>query len=596
MQDDEAIDEKIAASIRSGPFESMILETPHYDFDPSNLLQELTSTYIADDGAGGVALDPHALKKLFNTFKAMLLEMEAQSKENSSFLEKDAEAVEDEYKASLSMHKKTIEVLSRNLNVVDERFRKVTADAVRTGDSLNKKESQRLRAVDAIQLLEYFKTFDKLPDNFADNYDTMGAAMKKIPSVFVDEDRRMEAAHLLSRLRAISFELNAPGLTRAAGNMRAYSDFLEKELLDLFERAAGRQPPEADFMRECADILYALNEGDHLKGRYVYYVISKRLDKSDFSGQESLSSLFGKVISVCQTEFPLITKVFPPIMAPKVTRLLLQRILNDPVYGIQVRVEQVLCPPPPSDPLPLSDYLDCLATVEQQTWALFDLLKAQAKALAEIKSSYKHSEKVEMNENSSDFSSSLKSQSLMLIKYLDEQAKTMFLDHREKYPANEALHMLTSLLRLTESCWGGAVEPRGNKNTAPQSLTAFPLIHLNRINKLEQLLSGPLRPESVRQVISLSSDAVHRCRSILYDVEEREQKVSAIWTMDCNYIVGHLLLPSLKATTNLLPDSNYSASNALKATLAVIFDHLARIFFLGHSWGCSPCFAPQTNP
>jgi hypothetical protein len=42
----------------------------------------------------------------------------------------------------------------------------------------------------------------------------------------------------------------------------------------------------------------------------------------------------------------------------------------------QARVEQVLSPPPPLDPLPLPDYLNCLCMVEQQTMALFDMLKA----------------------------------------------------------------------------------------------------------------------------------------------------------------------------------------------------------------------------
>lgn len=56
---------------------------------------------------------------------------------------------------------------------------------------------------------------------------------------------------------------------------QAYSDFLEQELLDLFERAAGRSPPEVELMRECSDILFALNEGDHLQSRFVFYVVTQ---------------------------------------------------------------------------------------------------------------------------------------------------------------------------------------------------------------------------------------------------------------------------------------------------------------------------------
>lgn len=57
--------------------------------------------------------------------------------------------------------------------------------------------------------------------------------------------------------------------------LQAYSDFLEQELLDLFERAAGRSPPEVELMRECSDILFALNEGDHLQSRFVFFVVTQ---------------------------------------------------------------------------------------------------------------------------------------------------------------------------------------------------------------------------------------------------------------------------------------------------------------------------------
>lgn len=39
----------------------------------------------------------------------------------------------------------------------------------------------------------------------------------------------------------------------------------------------------------------------------------------------------------------MIGKVFPPPLVAKVTRLLLSRILNDPVYGVQVRWAGVTC-------------------------------------------------------------------------------------------------------------------------------------------------------------------------------------------------------------------------------------------------------------
>ncbi|CBN78181.2 conserved unknown protein (Partial), partial [Ectocarpus siliculosus] len=96
------------------------------------------------------------------------------------------------------------------------------------------------------------------------------------------------------------------------------------------------------------------------------------------ASEGSLSGLFRRVVTVCQNQFAVIGQVFPPPLVAKVTRLLLSRILNDPVYGVQARVEQVLSPQAPMEPLPLADYLNCLCTVEQQTAALFGMLKARA--------------------------------------------------------------------------------------------------------------------------------------------------------------------------------------------------------------------------
>ncbi len=46
----------------------------------------------------------------------------------------------------------------------------------------------------------------------------------------------------------------------------------------------------------------------------------------------------------------------------------------------QARVEQVLSPQAPMEPLPLADYLNCLCTVEQQTAALFGMLKVSTQS------------------------------------------------------------------------------------------------------------------------------------------------------------------------------------------------------------------------
>jgi hypothetical protein len=88
----------------------------------------------------------------------------------------------------------------------------------------------------------------------------------------------------------------------------------------------------------------------------------------------------------------------------------------------------------------------------------------------------------------------------------------MFYEHRAAYPAKEMRNLLASLLLLTEDAWHGALEFRAAmKHAAPTTLDAFPTVYLDRVSSFDQLLSGPLRGGIIRDVLDLSTEAVHRC-------------------------------------------------------------------------------------
>jgi hypothetical protein len=100
--------------------------------------------------------------------------------------------------------------------------------------------------------------------------------------------------------------------------------------------------------------------------------------------------------------------------------------------------------------------------------------------------------------------------SLMLL--LSLQARHMFYEHRAAYPAKEMRNLLASLLLLTEDAWHGALEFRAvMKHAAPTTLDAFPTVYLDRVSSFDQLLGGPLRGGIIRDVLDLSTEAVHRC-------------------------------------------------------------------------------------
>ncbi|CAM9358850.1 unnamed protein product [Chrysoparadoxa australica] len=571
LGDDESIDPEAAKVVANSEFESIIMDSNPATFDTAQLMQVLTAPYIADAGGGVVALDPNALKKLFTTTRTLLGRMEREVEGQTLELQGDCAPIEAEYRTALTAHTDKLDYVMDDLDGVDKRFREVAQHAVRIGERVGKLEAQRRRAAEALELLGYFKMFEKLPKRFGEDQASVARYAKNLPPLFSDEDRRAEAAEVLAKLKAITCDLDAPELDVAVQNMQAYSDYLEQELLELFERAAGRGRPEVEFMQaspksECARILHTLNEGEHLQGRYVFFVVSGKLQQpvgdraAGEGGYDSLSGLFGRVVNVCSQEFALIGKLFPPSLVPKVTRLLLQRILNDPVYGIQARVENVLSPPAPIEPLPLPDYLNCLSMVEQQTMALFEMLKSQDLLQDEVP---KQSQDGDSSDDEGEYHGM--GQGAALRRYLDDQAKHMFFEHRQVYPQMELRNLLQSLLGITQSAWQGALVMSmvSSHNSVLNSLDDFPTVDEGAVHDMEYLLSGPLRGGLLQDVMSTSRDTVHRCRVILHgDEEAREAKVVQYWGVTCRHLVEHLIFPALRAAHNLLPKPSANAASA----------------------------------
>lgn len=95
---------------------------------------------------------------------------------------------------------------------------------------------------------------------------------------------------------------------------------------------------------------------------------------NQLSTVDHLSGLFSMINTVCQEQFSIIRAVFPAHTIAKVTRMLIQRIFNDPAFGIQARVDAILCPAPPLPPLSLPEYLDALVIVREKLSALYLLL------------------------------------------------------------------------------------------------------------------------------------------------------------------------------------------------------------------------------
>ena len=93
---------------------------------------------------------------------------------------------------------------------------------------------------------------------------------------------------------------------------------------------------------------------------------------NNFGITDQLSELFSIIGSVCSEQFTIIRLIFPKHSIARITRLLIQRIFNDPAFGIQSRVDNVLNPK--NSKLLLSEYLNALIIVKQKLTALYYIL------------------------------------------------------------------------------------------------------------------------------------------------------------------------------------------------------------------------------
>jgi hypothetical protein len=150
--------------------------------------------------------------------------------------------------------------------------------------------------------------------------------------------------------------------------------------------------------KKLVEWLHSYSGGQTLHKRYIYAVIEKRMPKvvlspsntltltptptpssitshiHDYGSVDYLSELFGTIFTVCTEQFSIIRNIFPREIIPKMARVLIQRIYNDPAFGIQGRVDSILNPKLPQPPLPLSDYLVSLLTVSEKLSALYIIL------------------------------------------------------------------------------------------------------------------------------------------------------------------------------------------------------------------------------
>lgn len=326
---------------------------------------------------GKLGFDPLALGELFGGTVEGLACMSREMHESMlSTLEK-GRRLDAQKKMELDRHHRGLHEVHESIEEVETHFRMVGLTAVRIGQSLSQTECQRRKADHAQRLIENFLAFDTL------RYETMlkDAESQRIEMLsnailapMVDESNHQAVAGMLSDLKVICEDLNAPALENAVRCVRVFGERFERQLLDKFEAAAvaageyyqqekqNGAPLESGLdaarqsairaMRNCAASLLKFGDPVKLYNTYIYTIVARQIQALTIQDRhqnedvhemrDALSEFFGLVSSLCQEAFTLIRRVFPPTSLLKVTRMLIERMISDPVFGIQVRLADVL--------------------------------------------------------------------------------------------------------------------------------------------------------------------------------------------------------------------------------------------------------------
>ena len=384
------------------------------NYDTSKFLE--AATHSAYD------LGPEQLFKILNdsvdnlSAASVDIEEEVQSSQiQSLMLESDLYQQIDEQSEKLTAIQEDVEAILKH-------FEEASSGAVRLGDRLNACESERKKLQFATDLMMHIQYFEQVPPDTLCDIEIHGAAelLNCLPDNLQDKNWG-EIAHILFNLRRILYEISSDEVRNAEVNIRNLSEAVELVLLSHFEEAIldliedSSHIPYVKHAQSLAQWLHLFNNGSTLQKRFIFSVVERRIPvakffrhppplstnvqvpekkkKTGFFGNsksvvqttaphsestttlvDHLSELFVAISDLCQEQFSIIRLVFPSQSVEKVTKMLITRIFNDPAFGIQARVDNVLRPKPPAVQLSLPEYLDALVTVREKLSALHLML------------------------------------------------------------------------------------------------------------------------------------------------------------------------------------------------------------------------------
>ena len=327
-------------------------------------------------------------------FRASELESEV------SQLRKTAHTADEAMLVDMEGHAKNVDAVRLAVDEVKVAFERASEGAIKIGDRLSVSEAERRRVETAMNLINFINWYDEKAFDHFDEIHTLDLAELvdyAVPEAMAKKGWS-EISRYLGYSRRTLLDLSTDCAQRALKNILKVSEASEEALLGAFFRALDElmeESSDTSKIKECRELvewLHSFNNGQTLHKRFIYAVITKRMPNTPGEGPgptnrnapekeleqspvDTLSELFGTIRTVCREQFEIIRNVFPAAIVPQMSRTLIQRIYHDPAFGIQSRVESVLHPEAPLQPLPLPDYLESLLTVREKLAALYIILQ-----------------------------------------------------------------------------------------------------------------------------------------------------------------------------------------------------------------------------
>jgi hypothetical protein len=295
---------------------------------------------------------------------------------------------------------------------------------------------------------------------------------------------------------------------------------------------------------------------------------------------DHLSGLFKMIDKVCKEQFGIIIRIFPSNTVARVARMLVQRIFNDPAFGIQSRVDAVLCPAPPSPPLSLADYLDALVLVREKLSALYVLLleccsdplmrgmgsessslkkagqpihsRKGANTSAQYKKNTKNEavlEQQHLSEGDVDVDEVLRSDA-EISEFFDELISQVISSYLLDYFDKEFLHVRSQFGGL----FAGTTNDTTllNKPAANGLLYRIPTLKHEKLKSFSFILGTVGNTRFLDRVFTITTDAVSRMETIGKDDRKLPIQLKELFLLQLGFLKDALFVPWLKFSSTAL--------------------------------------------